>query len=234
MTTPASEKEQTSVDPESLTASQPSWRKLDIFLLVSVMLLFAGVTGIAGGMVYSVWTQVPSPRSPASKLVQNSAHLEAVAFEIKNETMTWHTNANTGSNLFAEDFWYDPKSSKLQVKEDGVYYVYAQLSVSNVVREEKEDIDIPVSMTVHRQNSEGESQSKTEFLKLEIKLPVRPAENHELISKFTAALIHLSSEDKLFVSLEGPSTIAWQLSQGGKNFFGLFRVDGNAHARTKV
>ncbi|XP_043940647.1 tumor necrosis factor ligand superfamily member 9 [Protopterus annectens] len=225
MTLPVSEKAQTSMDPESLKVSRPSWRKLDIFLLASVVLIFTSIAGLSAGMFYSLWKVPKSCIEPPSS-AQSSAHLEAVNFEIKDGIMEWHDDARKGFNILGSDFKYNTTSKQLHVLKDGVYYVYAQLSVHRVL--EHDAIHTPVIMTVCR---EGSQRQCNKFLV--IKLPASATQGQDLLSKFTAAVIHLSAGDKLFVELSGPSTIAWQLSQEGTNFFGLFRVDKNPHIDTK-
>lgn len=136
------------MDVESLQKSARRGRCLDCCLVLSVIVLFAGLAALAAAGVMVVHNlqsklqQRAHPEFQMSKVIgsapdnmfkmQNFAYLEATSSELKNHTMPLMPVSFRDLKSVGSNYVFNPVQHSLQVKKTGSYFVYVELNVSCV------------------------------------------------------------------------------------------------------
>ncbi|CAL9700568.1 unnamed protein product [Knipowitschia caucasica] len=131
----------------------PRGRCLDCCLLVSVLVLFAGVAGVAGVgflMIHDLQRMMnlrPPPDHPLQPQLpqaamnrgdaperffkmQNFAYLEATSSELKNHTMPLDVVSFLDAESVGSNFEWNPVDHSLRAKQGGSYFLYVELNVT--------------------------------------------------------------------------------------------------------
>lgn len=134
------------MDVESLKKSDR--RRLDVFLVTSIILLFMLVAaGVAGGVmvVMGLRAKVEHMRpaleigtpakmtgdipAPGYKM-QNFAYLRAKSRHLENGTMLWDPVNYLEGHSIGSHFFFDSNQHSLQPKKKGHYFMYIDINVS--------------------------------------------------------------------------------------------------------
>lgn len=135
------------MDAESLQKSERRrGRCLDVFLVVSVVSLFAIVTALAVGGVICVMELrskldvVPQPAQSkptfeassqtgeSSYKMQNFVYLQAKSSEVKNRTMLLRLIHHGEGTSMGNQYTFNEEQSSLMPKKEGTYFMYIQLN----------------------------------------------------------------------------------------------------------
>ncbi|KAM9857566.1 uncharacterized protein ACBR49_001184 [Aulostomus maculatus] len=136
------------MDVESLEKS--SRRRggcLDVFLIVSILVLFALVSALTVGQVmvvkellsrmgslpppseFGASTFIGATSGPAHRM-QNFAFLEATSSELNNSTMSWAPVFYGAGKSVGSNFVFDEAHHSLKPKRQGTYFMYVQLNLT--------------------------------------------------------------------------------------------------------
>ncbi|XP_053182870.1 uncharacterized protein LOC128366209 [Scomber japonicus] len=142
------EHQNTDMDTESLQKRERRRGScLDVFLVVSIIFLFAAVVTVAAGGVMimmelrsKVDSSSPSSESMTSTLtgdtpspaykMQNYAYLEATSSVLKNYTMSFAAVKYGLGQSVGSNFVFDSNKQSLQVKRTGTYFMYIDLKLT--------------------------------------------------------------------------------------------------------
>ncbi|XP_030051117.1 tumor necrosis factor ligand superfamily member 9 [Microcaecilia unicolor] len=145
---------------------------------------------------------------------RNGAHLIAGDVEVTEKLVVpWHHSNYLDSVSIGPDFDYKPELKQLEILKEGLYYLYAQLSVTCVQDPCTQKGNI--TLAIER------GALETSVLQIPLKLPEKKA------STFSGTLLCLSRNDRLQgrLHVQGATKYTrWQLDQDNLNFFGLLRV----------
>ncbi|CAK6968375.1 uncharacterized protein LOC128366209 [Scomber scombrus] len=138
----------TEMDTESLQKRERRRGScLDVFLVVSIIFLFAAVVAVAAGGVVvmmelrsKVDSSFPSSESMSSTLtgdtpspaykMQDCAYLDFTSSELKNYTMSLRTVKYGSGESVGSKFIFDSNKQSLQVKRTGTYFIYIDLKLT--------------------------------------------------------------------------------------------------------
>ncbi|XP_042341577.1 uncharacterized protein LOC121942441 [Plectropomus leopardus] len=136
------------MDIESLQKSGRRRRNcLDVFLVVSVIILFVAVTAVAAGgvmVVMELRSKLEPPRPPfefqTSELtgdnpnptykMENFAYLEATSCQLKTSTMEWAPVHYGAGNSVGSNFVFDQEQHSLMPVREGTYFIYVELNLT--------------------------------------------------------------------------------------------------------
>ncbi|XP_004066391.1 uncharacterized protein LOC101161707 [Oryzias latipes] len=134
------------VDEESLqTRDRARARWMDVFLLVSVLILFLAVTALAVGEYVvvsefgsrtarvsadsSLSKQTPDAPAAAFKM-DNFAYVEPLHSVLENKTMTWHQfNYGKGTSVGSK-FDFNKDDHSLRPLQAGAYFLYLEVNLT--------------------------------------------------------------------------------------------------------
>ncbi|XP_069023619.1 uncharacterized protein [Embiotoca jacksoni] len=118
---------------------------LDIFLVVSIVVLFVAVTALATGeamVVMELWSKgdssslsarrsnlTPGPSFPAYKM-QNFAYLEAISSKLGNSTMKWASVHYGDGTSVGSNFIFNSEQDSLTPEQVGNYFMYLDLKLT--------------------------------------------------------------------------------------------------------
>ncbi|RVE75613.1 hypothetical protein OJAV_G00000440 [Oryzias javanicus] len=137
------------VDEESLQARERvRSRRLDVFLIVSVLVLFLAVTALAVGgyVVVSALGSRPSPAeagggggshlklsadapSPAFKM-HNFAYVELISSVVENKTAPWGPVLYGRGTSVGSNFDFNQEHHSLTPRQAGAYFIYIEVSLT--------------------------------------------------------------------------------------------------------
>lgn len=134
------------MDVESLQKSERRrGHCLDTCLVISVILLFVSVAGVAVGVVLAV-RDLQSKGAPSGQFVhhvgsfstdptdypvykmQNFVYLDADSSVLLNGNMQWRVVDYSAGNSLGSNFLFYPEQHSLQVKQNGMYFMYVNLN----------------------------------------------------------------------------------------------------------
>ncbi|KAM5171781.1 tumor necrosis factor ligand superfamily member 9 [Mantella aurantiaca] len=206
-----------SEDPESQKTSRRTCRCLDYCLVISMVLLTMVVGSM--GALYMALERPHHEKSTSERIqrerLRSSAQLTIDSAEIINKKIQWSTSALDGTFL-GQDFSYNPTTQELLVKNDGYYYIYSQMSLTCIYKNNcKEELDVSLSVLTNNQ----------ELPILKLNIHIGNFTNSPL-SSFSANIRYLSANTKLTVQVETKQDYSsqeikhWQLDSG--TFMGLY------------
>lgn len=126
--------------------------------------------------------------------------------QIADKGIHWNTN-NLEGTFLGQDFSYDNTTQELLVKNEGYYYIYSQITLKCVSKNNCSNEHVSLSVLKNNQDS---------ILKLHIYV----GQNSKL-SSFSANIQYISANTKLNAQFETSGEITdWQLDEN--SFMGLF------------
>lgn len=131
------------MDVESLQkVARPRPRCLDVFLVVSITVLFMVVgAAAAGGVILAMEIRserlgTPNTLTTNTEVVssvykmQNFAYLQANSSQVENSTMTWSPVYYGAGTSIGSRFSFNAEHHSLQPKQQGNYFIYLDLKFS--------------------------------------------------------------------------------------------------------
>lgn len=212
------------VDAESL---QKSARRrgncLDVFLVTSVLFLFAAVVALAVAGVMVVKGLQPQPRpsfqmsehaaaslmggtpSPAFKM-ENFASLQPKSTELLNGTLNWTPIDYAAGKTIGSNYDFSEQQSTLKPKRDGTYFMYINVKVTCVAKCKAGILNLSV--------------------KDKLSCDVELAEGKTSVSKKCWTVSTLLEERSMVIEMTVPKTglLNWALDINSSSF-GVFLVD---------
>ncbi|XP_073478928.1 tumor necrosis factor ligand superfamily member 9 [Aquarana catesbeiana] len=197
-----------SEDLENQKTSPRTCRCLDYCLVISMVLLTMVVGSM--GVFYMTWERPHMEKSTSERIqrdrLRNSAQLTIDSAQIADKGIHWNTN-NLEGTFLGQDFSYDNTTQELLVKNEGYYYIYSQITLKCVSKNNCSNEHVSLSVLKNNQDS---------ILKLHIYV----GQNSKL-SSFSANIQYISANTKLNAQFETSGEITdWQLDEN--SFMGLF------------
>ncbi|XP_077180431.1 tumor necrosis factor ligand superfamily member 9 [Paroedura picta] len=150
---------------------------------------------------------------------------------MKQGKLQWSADGRMDGVYLGPGFEYSPSSCTLKVKNQGLYFVYAQLSAIHFVRSSSQEKG-NATLTLHRQTAHGPAPLLT------LPLHLSPPTNRSLSAFGAASPCLLREGDVLYGTLTMSITTAqgrrkstlWYFGEG--TAFGLFPVPGNCDSES--